>query len=32
MCRKKLWEMAHNPGFPLADDGSITIPDFTNAG
>lgn len=23
-----LWEIAHNPGFPLADDGSITIPDF----
>ncbi len=23
------WEIAHNPGFPLADDGSITIPDFS---
>ncbi|HEY8720335.1 VOC family protein [Pengzhenrongella sp.] len=23
-----LWEIAHNPGFPLAPDGSITIPDF----
>jgi predicted lactoylglutathione lyase len=22
------WEVAFNPGFPLADDGSITIPDF----
>ena len=22
------WEIAHNPGFPLAGDGSITIPDF----
>lgn len=22
------WEIAHNPGFPLANDGSITIPDF----
>jgi catechol 2,3-dioxygenase-like lactoylglutathione lyase family enzyme len=22
------WEVAHNPGFPLADDGSVTIPDF----
>ncbi|HUG87972.1 MAG TPA: VOC family protein [Actinomycetota bacterium] len=21
-----VWEVAHNPGFPLADDGSITIP------
>jgi predicted lactoylglutathione lyase len=25
------WEIAHNPGFPLADDGSITIPDFDKA-
>jgi catechol 2,3-dioxygenase-like lactoylglutathione lyase family enzyme len=25
------WEIAHNPGFPLADDGSITIPDFSRA-
>jgi uncharacterized protein len=23
-----VWEIAHNPGFPLADDGSITIPDL----
>lgn len=23
-----VWEIAYNPGFPLADDGSITIPDF----
>jgi catechol 2,3-dioxygenase-like lactoylglutathione lyase family enzyme len=22
------WEIAHNPGFPLADDGSITVPDL----
>ncbi|MGP3977369.1 VOC family protein [Streptomyces sp. 8N114] len=22
------WEIAHNPGFPLAEDGSLTIPDF----
>ncbi len=22
------WEIAHNPGFPLADDGSLTVPDF----
>jgi catechol 2,3-dioxygenase-like lactoylglutathione lyase family enzyme len=22
------WEIAHNPGFPLAEDGSITIPDL----
>lgn len=22
------WEIAHNPGFPLAADGTITIPDF----
>ena len=22
------WEIAYNPGFPLATDGSITIPDF----
>jgi catechol 2,3-dioxygenase-like lactoylglutathione lyase family enzyme len=21
------WEVAHNPGFPLADDGSISVPD-----
>ena len=23
-----VWEVAHNPGFPLNDDGSLTIPDF----
>ncbi len=23
-----LWEIAHNPGFVLADDGSLTVPDF----
>lgn len=23
-----VWEIAHNPGFPLAADGSITIPDL----
>ncbi|MGW3115960.1 VOC family protein [Streptomyces sp. NPDC001107] len=22
------WEIAHNPGFPLAEDGSVTLPDF----
>jgi len=22
------WEIAHNPGFPLAADGSVTVPDF----
>jgi uncharacterized protein len=22
------WEVAHNPGFPLAADGTVTIPDF----
>ncbi|MFF4260976.1 VOC family protein [Streptomyces virginiae] len=22
------WEVAHNPGFPLAADGSVTLPDF----
>ena len=25
------WEVAHNPGFTLADDGSLTLPDFTAA-
>ncbi|MDP2709623.1 MAG: VOC family protein [Solirubrobacteraceae bacterium] len=25
------WEIAHNPGFALADDGSLTIPDFGSA-
>jgi uncharacterized protein len=23
-----VWEIAHNPGFPLGDDGTITIPAF----
>jgi uncharacterized glyoxalase superfamily protein PhnB len=23
-----LWEIAYNPGFPLAADGTITIPEF----
>lgn len=23
-----VWEVAHNPGFLLSDDGSITVPDF----
>jgi uncharacterized protein len=22
------WEIAHNPGFPLAEDGTIRVPDF----
>ncbi|WP_165984022.1 VOC family protein [Streptomyces sp. YIM 98790] len=22
------WEIAHNPGFPLAEDGSLTVPDL----
>lgn len=22
------WEIAHNPGFPLAEDGSVAVPDF----
>jgi uncharacterized protein len=22
------WEIAYNPGFPLAEDGSLTLPDF----
>ncbi|HET9517345.1 MAG TPA: VOC family protein, partial [Actinoplanes sp.] len=22
------WEVAYNPGFPLAEDGSLTLPDF----
>lgn len=25
------WEVAYNPGFPLADDGTVTIPDFGGA-
>jgi uncharacterized protein len=24
-----LWEVAHNPGFRLAEDGSLTLPDFS---
>lgn len=24
-----VWEIAHNPGFALADDGSLTVPDLT---
>jgi hypothetical protein len=23
-----MWEIAHNPGFTLAADGSLTLPDF----
>lgn len=23
-----VWEIAHNPGFPLREDGSLTVPDF----
>ena len=23
-----VWEIAYNPGFPLGEDGTITIPDF----
>ena len=23
-----MWEVAHNPGFTLAEDGSLTLPDF----
>jgi uncharacterized protein len=23
-----VWEVAHNPGFTLADDGALTLPDF----
>jgi hypothetical protein len=26
------WEIAYNPGFPLASDGTITIPDFSATG
>ena len=26
-----LWEIAYNPGFPLAADGSINVPDFDNS-
>lgn len=24
-----VWEIAYNPGFPLSEDGSVTIPDFS---
>ncbi len=24
-----MWEIAYNPGFPLGDDGSLTIPDLS---
>ena len=24
------WEVAHNPGFPLTADGSLTVPDFSS--
>ena len=24
-----LWEVAHNPGFALSDDGTLTLPDFS---
>ena len=23
------WEIAHNPGFPIEEDGSVTVPDFS---
>jgi predicted lactoylglutathione lyase len=26
-----LWEIAHNPGFALGEDGSLTLPDFGEA-
>ena len=25
-----IWEIAHNPGFAIAEDGSITLPDFSS--
>lgn len=25
------WEVAHNPAFPLAEDGSVTLPDFSSS-
>jgi len=25
------WEVAHNPAFPLAEDGSIIVPDFSSS-
>ena len=27
-----VWEIAHNPGFPLGPDGALTLPDFGAAG
>jgi len=27
-----IWEIAHNPGFSFAEDGSIVVPDFTELG
>ena len=27
-----LWEIAHNPGFTLGEDGSLTLPDFLSDG
>ncbi|CAN5418130.1 VOC family protein [soil metagenome] len=27
-----VWEIAYNPGFPLAQDGALTIPDFSVEG
>lgn len=26
------WEVAHNPGFPVAPDGTVTVPDFGGPG
>lgn len=26
-----VWEIAHNPGFALADDGTVTVPDFSTS-
>jgi hypothetical protein len=26
-----VWEIAHNPGFPMGEDGAITVPDFGDA-
>jgi uncharacterized protein len=26
-----IWEIAYNPGFPIADDGAISIPDFDSS-
>lgn len=25
-----VWEVAYNPGFPISDDGALTIPDFAS--